>query len=69
MFFFNKMEESKKGHDLVDISLNSLKSKSSRLNVDPNPYEKYQNPTSSGSQDIMLTRFLYRYNCRVEKGA
>ena len=34
------MEESKKGHNLVDISLNSLKSKSSRLNIDPNPYEK-----------------------------
>ena len=42
------MEESKKGHNLVDISLNSLKSKSSRLNIDPDPYEKYQNPTSSG---------------------
>ena len=33
------MEESKKGHNLVDISLNSLKSKSSRLNIDLNPYE------------------------------
>ena len=25
--------------------------------MDPNPYVKYQNPNSSGSQDFELTRF------------
>ena len=43
-------------------------SKSSHLNIDPKSYAKYQNPSSSGSQDIMLTRFFYCYNGRV-KGA
>ena len=61
------MEESKKGHSqyFTEFAL----SKPSCLNIDPNPYEKYQNTTLSGSQDIVLTRFLYFYNCRVEKGA
>ena len=46
-----------------------LKSKSGGLNIDLNPYVKYQNPNSSCSLDIVLTRFLYCYNGRVEKGA
>ena len=63
------MVESKKGHNLVNILLNSLKSLSGHLNIDPKPYAKYQNPSSSGSQDIMLTRFSHCYNGKVEKGA
>ena len=63
------MVKSKKGQNLVNISLNSLKNLSGRLNIDPNRYVKYQNPILSGSQDIVLTRFLYCYNGRVEKGA
>ena len=63
------MVKSKKGHNLVNISLNSLKSLSGHLNIDSKPYAKYQNPSSSGSQDIMLTRFSHCYNCKVEKGA
>ena len=48
----------KKGHNLVNISRNSLKSKSGHLNIDPKPYAKYQNPSSCGSQVIVLTRFF-----------
>ena len=62
------MAESK-GHNLVNTSQNSLKSKSGHLNIDLNLYVKYQNPSSRVSQDIALTRFLYCYNGRVEKGA
>ena len=38
-------------------------------NIDPNLYAKHQNPSLSGSQDIVLTRFFYCYNGKVEKGA
>ena len=62
------MAESK-GHNIVNTSQNSLKSKSGHLNIAPNLYVKYQNPSSRRSQDIVLTRFLYCYNDRVEKGA
>ena len=27
------------------------------INIDSKPYAKYQNPSLSGSQDIVLTRF------------
>ena len=63
------MVESKKGHNVDNISRSSLKSESGRLNINPNPYVKYQNPGSSGSQDIVLTRFSHCYNGKVEKGA
>ena len=63
------MVESKNGHNPVNISRNSLKSESGHVNSDPNLYALYQNPRSSGSQDIVLTRFFYCYNGRVEKGA
>ena len=63
------MVKSRKGHYLVNISRNSLKGKSSHLNTDPKSYAKYQNPSSSGSQDIVLTRFSHCYNGKVEKGA
>ena len=62
------MAESK-GHNLVNTSQNWLKSKSGHLNIDPNLYVKYKNPSSRGFKDIVLTRFLYCYNGRVEKGA
>ena len=58
-----------KGHNLGNTSQNSLKSKSGHLNIDLNLYVKYQNSSSRGSQEIMLTRFLYCYNGRVEQGA
>ena len=63
------MVESKKGHNPVNISRNSLKNESGHVNSDPNLYATYQNPRLSGSQDIVLTRFFYCYNGRVEKGA
>ena len=62
------MAESK-GHNLVNTPQNSLKSKTGHLNIDPNLYVKYKNPRSRGSQDIVLTRFLYCYIGRVEKEA
>ena len=62
------MAESK-GHNLVNTSPNSLKSQSGQLNIDPTLYVKYQNPSSRGSQDIVLTRFLYCYDGRVENWA
>ena len=51
------MVESKKGHNLISFSWNSFKSYSGHLNIDPKSYAKYQNPSSSGSQDIMLKGF------------
>ena len=62
------MAESK-AHNLVNTSHNLPKSKSGHLNIDPNLYAKYENPSLRGSQDIVLTRFLYCYNGRVKKGA
>ena len=50
------MTESK-GHNLLHSSQNSLKSKSGHLNIDPNLYQKYQNPSLRGFQDIVLTDF------------
>ena len=52
------MVKSKKGHHLVNISRNSLKSYSGHLNIDLKQYDKYENSSLSGSQDIMLTRVL-----------
>ena len=53
------MVKSKKGHNLVNISRNSLKSKSGHLNIDPKPYAKYKNPSCSSSRVIVLTMFLW----------
>ena len=64
-----RLVESKKGHNLVNISRNSLKSLTDHLNLNLKSYAKYQNPSSSGSQDIVLTRFFHSYNGIFEKGA
>ena len=53
------MVESKKGHNLVNISRNSLKSLSGHLSIDRKPYAKFETPSLSGSQVIVLTRFLW----------
>ena len=42
------MVESKKGHNLVNISRNSLKSLSGHFNIDHKPYAKYENLSSRG---------------------
>ena len=62
------MVESKKEHNLVNISLNLLKIESGHLNINPKSYAKHYNPSSNGSQDIELTMFFYWFNGRVEKG-
>ena len=49
--------ESKKVHYSVKILLNSLKNYSRHLDIESKPDANYQNPSSSGSQDIVLTRF------------
>ena len=53
------MVELNKGHNLIIIIRNSLKGLSGHLNIDPKPYAKYENPSSSRSQDIVLIRFLW----------
>ena len=40
------------GHNLVNISQNSLKRESGHLNI--KPCAKYQNPSSSHSQDVVV---------------
>ena len=52
------MVESKKGHNIVNISRNSLKSLSGHLSIDRKPYAKYENSSSSGSQVIVLIRLF-----------
>ena len=44
------MVKSKKGHNLINIS------RSSKVTQVTKPYAKYENPSSSGSYDIVLTR-------------
>ena len=60
------MVELKKGHNLVNISWNSLKNYSGHLNINSKPYAKYQNPSSKGSQGIVLTKFFSCY--KLKKG-
>ena len=53
------MVELQKGHNLVFISRNMLKSNYGHLNGDFKSYAKYFNLSSSVYQDIVLTRFFY----------
>ena len=62
------MTESEKGHNSVNILWNTIKSYSVHLNFNPNLNAKYQNPSSSGSQDIVLTRFSIVIMAESEKG-
>ena len=62
------MVESKKGHYSIDISWNSLKSLTCHLNINSKSYAKYQNPSSSGSQDIMLKGFPIAIMAEEKKG-
>ena len=48
-----EMVELKRGHNLVNISWNSFKSKLGHLNIDSKPYSIYQNPSLSDSQYIV----------------
>ena len=68
-FSIAMIAESKKVYNQVNISRNSLKRQSDHLNIDPNLYLKYRNPSLSGSQGIVLTRFFYCFNGRVENEA
>ena len=46
---------------VINVSWNLLKSESSHINIDPKPYAKYQNPSSGGYQDFVLTSVFYCY--------
>ena len=48
------MVELTKGHFLVNVSRNSVKSLKGLLNIDPNSYAKYHNPSLRGFQDIVF---------------
>ena len=63
------MAELKRERSSVNISRNSFKSYTGHLKINPKSCVKYQNPSSTGSRDIMLAKFFYCYNGRVEKGA
>ena len=59
-FFFYSIVikgKSKKGHNSINILQNLLKSLTGHLNIYPKLYAKYQNPSLSSSQDILLTFF------------
>ena len=47
-----------KRHNSVNVLRNSVKS---HLNMDPKQYSEFQNPSSSNSLHIVLTRFFYLY--------
>ena len=47
------------GHNLVNISQNSLKRLSGHLNTNPEPCAEYQNPSSSHSQDVGVALLFY----------
>ena len=47
------------GINLVNISQNSLKHQSGHLNINPEPCAKYQNPSSSHSQDVDVVLLFY----------
>ena len=68
-FSINIVAKSKKGHNSINVSQNSLKNYSGHLNINSKLYAIYQNPSSSSSQDIFLTKIFYRYNSKVVKGA
>ena len=61
--------KSKKGHNSMNVLQNSLKSYSGHLNINSKLSATYQNPSSSSSQDIFLTKIFYCYNSKVVIGA
>ena len=61
--------QSKKGDNPDNILGNSLnKSLSGHLNIETKPFAKYQNPSSSSSQDIVYTRFHIALMVKSKKG-
>ena len=56
------MSEKEFQHNLVNISWNLFENYSGRFNINPKPYAKYQNSSSSGSPDIVFTRFFDCHN-------
>ena len=54
VFTQTKGVQSGKGHNSVSVLQNSVKS---HLNMDPKQYSEFQDPSSSNSLHIVLTRF------------
>ena len=53
----------------MQISANVLQnSVKSHLYIDPTQHSEFQDPSSSNSLDIVLTRFSFCYNSKVYKG-
>ena len=52
-------------HNSASFPLILLKSFSGHLNIDPKQAAKNQDPSSSGSLDIVFTMFSYCYNNTV----
>ena len=49
-------------HNSANVLQNSVKS---HLKIDPKQYSEFQDPSSSNSLDIVLTRFSYCYYNKV----
>ena len=62
------MAESKKGHSLVNISRNSLRSLSGYLKINPKSYATYQYPSSSGFQYRVDKVFIIAIMAESKKG-
>ena len=56
----NKLQEKRtgKGHNSANVFRNSVKS---HLKIDPKQSSEFQDPSSSNSLHIVLTRFFYNY--------
>ena len=62
------LHKSKKGHNSVKFLQNFVKSSSGHLHLRHNLWAKYYDPSSSGSPDILLTRFHRFTMHKSEKG-
>ena len=61
------MPKSEKGNDSVKYSQNFMKSESGHLCHVPKLYAWYHDPSTSSSQDILLTKLLYYTKCQSRK--
>ena len=61
-FNINKRNNGRKRAITLPVLRNSVKS---HLNMDPKQHSEFQDPSSSNSLHIQLTRFSYWYNSKV----
>ena len=67
LWFQHKQKEKRtgKGHNSANVLQNSVKI---HLNIDPKQSSKFQNPSSSNSLHIVLTRFPIVTKAKFKKG-